>query len=77
MGLGSLHDHAMGLTRAVVAGGVEPSSDTQNLFEFVLDVIGPRAQKNLPDTLRYEPGFSVDVLADLALPVGKYDRASR
>jgi hypothetical protein len=43
------------------------------MFEFVLNVIGPRAQKNLPDALRYEPGFSVDVLADLALPIGKYD----
>jgi hypothetical protein len=43
------------------------------MFEFVLNVVGPRAQKNLPDVLRYEPGFSVDVLADLALPIGKYD----
>jgi hypothetical protein len=43
------------------------------MFEFILNVIGPRAQKNIPDTLRYEPGFSVDVLADLALPIGKYD----
>jgi hypothetical protein len=43
------------------------------MFEFVVNVIGPRAQKNLPDALRYEPGFSVDVLADLALPIGKYD----
>jgi len=43
------------------------------MLEFVLNVIGPRAQKNIPDSLRYEPGFSVDVLADLALPIGKYD----
>jgi hypothetical protein len=43
------------------------------MFEFVLNVVGPRAQKNIPDALRYEPGFSVDVLADLALPIGKYD----
>jgi len=43
------------------------------MFEFVLNVIGPRAQKNIPDSLRYEPGFSVDLLADLALPIGKYD----
>jgi len=26
----------------------------------------PAAQKNIPDILRYEPGFSVDLLADLA-----------
>jgi len=43
------------------------------MFEFVLNVIGPRAQKNIPDSLRYEPGFSADLLADLALPIGKYD----
>jgi hypothetical protein len=43
------------------------------MFEFDLNVIGPRAQKNIPDVLRYEPGFSVDVLADLAMPIGKYD----
>jgi hypothetical protein len=45
------------------------------MLEFTLNVIGPRAQKNLPDVLRYEPGFSVDVLADLALPIGKYNNA--
>jgi hypothetical protein len=43
------------------------------MLELALNVIGPRAQKNIPDSLRYEPGFSVDVLGDLALPIGKYD----
>jgi len=43
------------------------------MLEFNINVIGPRAQKNIPDALRYEPGFSVDLLADLALPVGEYD----
>lgn len=43
------------------------------MLEFVLNVVGPRAQQDIPDALRYEPGFSVDVLADLALPIGKYD----
>jgi hypothetical protein len=42
-------------------------------LEFVVNVLGPKAQKNLPDVLRYEPGFSVDLLADLALPIGEYD----
>jgi hypothetical protein len=45
------------------------------MVEFVVNVIGPRAQKIIPDTLRYEPGFSVDLLADLALPIGKYNNA--
>jgi hypothetical protein len=43
------------------------------MFEFSLNVIGPPAQKNLVDALRYEPGFSVDLLADLAIPVGEYN----
>jgi hypothetical protein len=43
------------------------------MLEFDMNVIGPRAQKSLPDALRYEPGFSVDVLADVALPLGEYN----
>jgi hypothetical protein len=42
------------------------------MLEFDINVIGPKAQKNIPDALRYEPGFSVDLLADLALPIGEY-----
>jgi hypothetical protein len=41
--------------------------------EFNLNLIGPKAQKTLPDAVRYEPGFSLDVLVDLAIPVGEYD----
>ena len=43
------------------------------MLEFDINILGPRAQKNIPDVLRYEPGFSVDLLVDLALPVGDYD----
>jgi hypothetical protein len=43
------------------------------MLEFNINVIGPPAQKNIPDAMRYEPGFSVDLLADLALPIGEYD----
>jgi hypothetical protein len=42
-------------------------------FEFTLNLIGPKAQKNLQDVSRFEPGFSLDVLADLAIPIGEYD----
>ena len=42
-------------------------------LEFDVNVLGPRAQKGIPDVLRYEPGFSLDLLADLALPIGEYD----
>jgi len=43
------------------------------MIEFDINVLGPRAQKNIPDMLRYEPGFSVDLLADLAIPIGEYN----
>ena len=43
------------------------------MLEFNINILGPPAQKNIPDVLRYEPGFSVDILADLALPIGEYD----
>jgi hypothetical protein len=41
--------------------------------EFDVNLIGPRAQKNLVDVMRYAPGFSVDLIADLAVPIGEYD----
>ena len=43
------------------------------MLEFNLNIVGPPAQKNIPDLIRYEPGFSVDLLVDLALPIGDYD----
>jgi hypothetical protein len=65
-----------------VSGEVTAAGRTSNeasagfgdpMIEFDLNLLGPRAQKNLPDALRYEPGFSVDFLADLAVPVGEYN----
>jgi hypothetical protein len=46
------------------------------MLEFDFNVVGPKAQKNIPDALRYEPKFTLDVLTDLALPIGKYDNTS-
>ena len=43
------------------------------MIEFDVNILGPPAQKNLVNALRYEPGFSVDLLADLAVPIGEYD----
>jgi len=43
------------------------------MIEFDINLLGPPAQKNIPDVLRYQPGFSVDFLADLALPIGEYN----
>jgi len=62
----------------VITAGGEPVSQSVSGFgdptvEFNLNLIGPKAQKSIPDALRYEPGFSLDVLADLAIPIGEYD----
>jgi hypothetical protein len=43
------------------------------MFEFNYNLIGPKAQRNIPDAQRYEPGFSLDLLVDLAVPIGEYD----
>ena len=43
------------------------------MIEFNINVIGPPAQKDIPAVMRYEPGFSIDLLADLAVPIGEYD----
>ena len=44
------------------------------MLEFTMNLIGPKAQKSIPDAIRYEPGFSMDILADLAVPIGEYDK---
>ena len=36
------------------------------MFEIDLNLIGPKVIRNIPDLMRYEPGFSLDVLADLS-----------
>jgi hypothetical protein len=61
-----------------VSGGVAGLSETSRGFgdpmlEFNYNLIGPKAQNTIPDVLRYEPGFSLDLLLDLALPIGEYD----
>ena len=43
------------------------------MAEFDINVIGKKAIKNLPDLLRYEPGFSLDLSVDVAFPIGEYD----
>ena len=43
------------------------------MLEFDINIFGPPAQKSIPDAIRYQPGFSVDLLADVALPIGEYD----
>lgn len=42
-------------------------------LEFVVNLIGPPAIRNIPNMMRYEPGFSLDLLVDLIVPIGEYD----
>ena len=43
------------------------------MIEFNMNLIGPPPIMNLPDMLRYEPGFSLDLVVDLTFPLGQYD----
>ena len=43
------------------------------IIEFNINLIGPKPIRTIPDLLRYEPGFSLDLLVDLVLPIGEYD----
>jgi hypothetical protein len=45
-------------------------------LELVVNLIGPPPIKNIPDAIRYEPGFSMDVLVDVIVPIGEYDNDS-
>jgi len=68
----------MGRVSGDVAVAGKTANQTTNGFgdpmiEFNINLIGPPAQKNLPDVMRYEPGFSVNLLGDLAFPIGQYD----
>lgn len=61
-----------------ISGGVAGLTETSRGFgdpmlEFTYNLIGPKAQKSIPDVLRYQPGFSLDLLIDVVLPIGEYD----
>ena len=43
------------------------------MVEFNMNLIGPPPIMNLPDMLRYQPGFSMDLVVDVTLPLGQYD----
>jgi hypothetical protein len=65
-----------------ISGGVAGVTETSRGFgdpmlEFTYNLIGPRAQKNIPDVLRFQPGFSLDLLVDVVLPIGEYDSSQQ
>jgi hypothetical protein len=68
----------MGRISGDVALGVLDASSSARGFgdpmlQFTYNIVGPKAINNIPDMLRYEPGFSVDLVGNLALPLGEYD----
>jgi hypothetical protein len=69
--LGRLSSDAVGstgnTTRQATSGFGDPT------LELNVNLLGPPAQKTIPDMNRYEPGFSLDVVLDVAVPIGEYD----
>jgi hypothetical protein len=43
------------------------------MIEIGINVIGAKPIMSIPDVIRYEPKFSLDVIVDLAFPIGEYD----
>ncbi|MBP1688898.1 MAG: hypothetical protein H6Q33_5041 [Deltaproteobacteria bacterium] len=43
------------------------------MVEAGINLIGPTAIKTIPDLLRYEPKLSLDLIVDVAFPIGEYD----
>jgi hypothetical protein len=43
------------------------------MAEVGMNLIGPKAIRTIPDLLRYEPKLSLDVIVDVAFPIGEYD----
>ena len=61
---------------AIVGGSLARQSSSgfgDPMVEFNINLIGPPPIMNLPDLLRYEPGFSMDLIVDVAFPLGQYD----
>jgi hypothetical protein len=46
------------------------------MLQLSVNLIGPKAIMNIPEMLRYKPGFSVDVVGSLAAPIGEYDSSN-
>lgn len=65
------------LSSTLSLGGINYNTTARGfgdpMLQFGINVIGPKAIMNLPDMLRYKPGFSVDVIASLAIPIGEYN----
>ena len=71
----------MGRITSNISSGLLETTQTARGFgdpmvQLGVNVIGPKAIMNIPDMLRYTPGFSVDIIGSLAIPIGEYDNES-
>lgn len=71
----------MGRITSNISSGVIETTQTARGFgdpmvQLGVNVIGPKAIMNIPDMLRYKPGFSLDIIGSLAVPIGEYDSES-
>ena len=71
----------MGRITSNISSGVIETTQTARGFgdpmlQLGVNVIGPKAIMNIPDMIRYKPGFSVDIIGSLAVPIGEYDNES-
>jgi hypothetical protein len=68
------------ITGEASLNGIDYSKTTRGfgdpMVQFSINVIGPKAIMNIPEMLRYKPGFSVDIVSSLAVPIGQYDNTS-
>ena len=46
------------------------------MLQLDLNLFGAPAMRRMPELLRYEPGFTVDLVLDLGIPIGEYDKDS-
>jgi len=58
---------------ASLSGGESSRGFGDPTLELGINLVGPGAIMNIPDLLRYEPRFSLDLVTDFMLPVGEYD----
>jgi len=61
-------------TQVAAGSSIEQNSGFGDpLVELAINLVGPPPIKSIPDLMRYEPGFSLDLIVDLVIPIGEYD----
>lgn len=68
------------LSNEVTSSGLQSSTIARGfgdpMLQLNVNLFGAPAINSIPDMLRFDPVFTVDLLASLAIPVGEYDNTS-